>query len=272
MDPGKFKAVFIDIDGTLLRNDHTVGPATVVALQKVLQKGISVILVSARPLHGIISIASQIGVEGFPIASLNGACIAQRGQIIFESIIDLPTTIALCSALQPYKHTPIFYTDMQWYATVDNALSRKEQLITDVPLIIQPFEQTCLDWQRQKSGPNKILVIAEPDITRDIEDALKKQFGSDLNIYTSKPTYLEIMSSNASKLLAVKFLLQRMECSREEIITIGDNFNDMEMIAFAGLGVAMGNAPEEVKAVAAFVTSSNNEEGVAAALLRFLDI
>ena len=85
----------------------------------------------------------------------------------------------------------------------------------------------------------------------------------------SKSTYLEVMSLEASKTKAIQFLMDKYGIQQNEIIAIGDNFNDKEMIEFAGVGVAMGNAPDEIKAIADYVTDTNNEDGVAKALNHF---
>ncbi|MEO7120016.1 MAG: HAD hydrolase family protein, partial [Ginsengibacter sp.] len=83
---------------------------------------------------------------------------------------------------------------------------------------------------------------------------------------------LEIMNIDASKVNAVKFLTGRYNIKQEEIIAIGDNYNDKEMIEFAGMGIAMGNAPDPVKAAANYITKTNNEDGVSLALARFFSL
>ena len=91
-------------------------------------------------------------------------------------------------------------------------------------------------------------------------------------MYTSKPIYLEVMNLPASKTNAINFLMKAYGISREQTIAIGDNFNDKEMIEFAGMGIAMGNAPDEVKAAADFITDTNNNDGVRKALENFFQL
>lgn len=263
-----FKAVFIDIDGTLIKSDHSISKATISILQQLKEKNIIVILVSARPLHGILPIAQKVDLLDSPISSLNGSYIASNGTIIFESLIDVDTVARLHKALQLYNATIIYYEKMQWFAAIKNKHAIKEQKITEVPITIQPFETTLAHWKATKSGPNKILVIAEPNVVAKIQQDLKPDF--DLNMWTSKPVYLEMMNRNASKSKAIQFLMERYKLRQPEIIAIGDNFNDKEMIEYAGLGIAMGNAPDEVKAAANYVTDTNNNDGVAKALVKFV--
>lgn len=267
-----YKAVFIDIDGTLIKSDHSISKATFDAIQKLKEKNILVSLVSARPLHGMFQIADEIGLMDFPLASLNGACIAIDKKIAFESTIDAPIIARLHEQLQKYDTTAIYYQGMKWLAAMRNFYTDYEQKITAVPITIEPFADMLKYWQKEGTGPNKILAIADAAVTSEIQNDLKQQYIGQLNIYTSKPTYLEVMGIAASKLNAVKFLINHYHISPEEIIAIGDNFNDEEMIAFAGTGIAMGNAPDEVKAKADYVTDTNNDDGVANALNLFLNL
>jgi Cof subfamily protein (haloacid dehalogenase superfamily) len=267
-----FKAVFIDIDGTLLKSDHTISSATVSSISKLKEKNILVVLVSARPLHGMTAIAGEIGLQHFPLAGLNGACISLGKKIIFESIIDIPTVIELHEQLLQRIATPIFYQQMKWFAEIRNTYTDHEQMITKVPIIVQPFKETLLYWKEKNDGPGKILAIADARVTNELQYDLNIKFGDRLNIYTSKPTYLEVMNIAASKVNAVKFIIERYGIQPEEVIAIGDNFNDKDMIAFAGTGVAMGNAPDEVKKAADYVTDTNNNEGVSKAVSRFFDV
>jgi Cof subfamily protein (haloacid dehalogenase superfamily) len=91
-----------------------------------------------------------------------------------------------------------------------------------------------------------------------------------LNIYPSKPTYLEIMPKMASKTSAIQVLQDKFGVHQSEIIAMGDNYNDIDMLAYAGLGIAMGNAPDEVRKQAKEITLTNDEDGVAAALLKYV--
>lgn len=265
-----FKAVFIDIDGTLIKSDHSIGKANISTLQKLKEKNILVVLVSARPLHGILPIAKKVGLSDAPISSLNGSYIANNSTILFESLIDVNTVARLHEALQAYDATIIYYEKMQWFAEAKDEHTIKEQKITEVPVIVQPFATTLEHWTSINSGPNKILVIAEPEVVAKIQLDLQPLF--DLNMWTSKPIYLEMMNRNASKSKAIQFLMKRYNLEQPEIIAIGDNFNDKEMIEYAGLGIAMGNAPDEVKEAANYVTDTNNNDGVAKALVKFIGL
>ncbi len=261
-----YKIIFLDIDGTLIKSDHTISEATIDIIQKLKENKIRVVLVSARPIHGMIKIAEDTGLQGFPAVSLNGAFIFMNDKVVFESAIEIDIARHIYDYLKPYHATTIFYNQQVWFSEMPDHHTRYEQKITDIPITIEPFNNTIQYWQKQSSGPNKILVIGEELEIDEIKNNLTSQFNNRLNIHTSKPTYLEIMSREASKLSAVKYLLEQFKLKREEAIAIGDHFNDREMIVYAGMGVAMGNAPDEVKAAADYITDTNNQDGVAKAL------
>lgn len=264
-----YKAVFIDVDGTLIRSDHSLSVATTETIKKLQGKGVLVILVSARPLSGVRPIAEKLHLHGDPIASLNGAYIAMGEKIIFDAMISADITVCVHEILQKFNATVIYYQQDEWFSDTKTFYTDYEQRITEVPVNIEPFDVTANRWKKNNTGPNKILVIAAEKIISEIQCHLQEKFIAKLNVYTSKPTYLEIMNNDASKVNAVKFLTARYNIRQEEIIAIGDNYNDKEMIEFAGMGIAMGNAPDPVKAAANYITKTNNEDGVSLALSHF---
>jgi hypothetical protein len=138
-----------------------------------------------------------------------------------------------------------------------------------VPIQILPFDQIMSTWKNEKTGPNKILVAGDKELILEVEQILISQFQAKLNIFKSQPRYIELMHIQASKTSAIQFLMNQYGILQQEVIAIGDNYNDKEMIEFAGVGIAMGNAPEEIKRVADFVTDTNNEDGVAKALAHY---
>lgn len=261
-----YKAVFIDMDGTLLRKDHTVSDVNKKAIQQLLDRGVLVVPISARPLHGILPITNKVVPGSMPVVSLNGSYIYHNRDIVFQASIDLQDVVTIHRELQQYDVSAMYYSQLEWFTTMDSKLVRKEQKITEVNIVIQPFEQTLASWESRRSGPNKILIAGEPHLIIEIEKKFLELHGDKLNIYKSQPRYLELMSLQASKAKAIQFLINQYGILPEEIIAIGDNYNDQGMIEFAGVGVAMGNAPDAVKMAANYVTDTNNNDGVAKAL------
>ncbi|WP_133960359.1 HAD-IIB family hydrolase [Halanaerobium saccharolyticum] len=145
--------------------------------------------------------------------------------------------------------------------------AQKESNITKTKPNIVEFEDLISVW---KKGANKILCIGEAEEVSLLEQETKNCDLDNLTIYRSKPGYLEIIPQKASKRAAIKILQERFNINSSEIIAIGDNYNDIDMIKYVGLGVAMGNAPQKVKEIADQVTLSNDDEGVAKAIREYI--
>ncbi|HMH21670.1 MAG TPA: Cof-type HAD-IIB family hydrolase [Puia sp.] len=264
-----YKAAFLDMDGTLLRTDHSVSEPTKQTIRNLIARGIPVVLVSARPLDAMLPTAREIGLAEFPLVSLNGGYIVEQEQPIFQAMVGLDATASVTEETRPFGATIAYYLQREWFAETSNSWTQHEQKIMDVKVQILPFPEMARLWAAKKTGPNKMMLMNEPDAIAAAEAHLKSVFGDTLNIYTSKPTYLEVMDPRGSKSNAVSFLIKRMGLDKSEVVAMGDNYNDREMIRFAGMGVAMGNAPDEIKAAAAYTTDTNNNDGVRKALEKF---
>lgn len=261
-----YKAVFTDMDGTLLTEQHTVSHITHKKINELISKGILVIPISARPLHGMLHITENVFPLDIPVVSLNGSYIWHKGDIIYQVDVSLPEAEAVNNLAAKHPVSAMYYSQMQWYAIDNTDAVKKEQKITPVPVTVQPFDRTVHIWNENKTGPNKILIAGDPSLILQVEQELLQQFGNTLNIYKSQPKYVEVMNQAASKTSAMQFIMEMYGLKKEEVIAIGDNYNDKGMIEFAGLGIAMGNAPDEIKAVADMVTDTNRQDGVARAL------
>jgi Cof subfamily protein (haloacid dehalogenase superfamily) len=268
-----YKAVFLDMDGTLLRSDHSVSDATKQTIRTLTGKGIPVILVSARPLNAVLPTFHEIGIpDDYPIITLNGSYIVEKEQPIFQAMIALPTVIGVADQVRPFKATIAYYLQREWYSETNDAWTEHEQKIMDVRIKVGPLAELVKDWAARGIAPNKMMVMSEPPAIAEIQQHLRSIYNGQLNIYPSKPTYLEVMDKSGSKSNAVKFVSERLKLDPSEIIAMGDNYNDIEMIKFAGMGVAMGNAPDDIKAIADYVTDTNNDDGVRKALEKFFNL
>jgi Cof subfamily protein (haloacid dehalogenase superfamily) len=114
------------------------------------------------------------------------------------------------------------------------------------------------------------MLLGEPEVLARLEGVLVEALGDKLGIFRSEPFFLEIMPNQLNKAKSIDMLLNRLGISREELIACGDGFNDVHMVEYAGLGVAMDNACEPVKQVADFITKSNDEDGVAYVVEKFM--
>lgn len=260
--------MFSDIDGTLLTTKHTISPKTKQAILACKERKIPFILVSARMPDGIIPIQRALTIHD-PLVCYGGALIINEDDIrtpLLNISMDASLVTDLYTLIRKRFPDICFsaYSINTWLVVApENHWIRQEQEIAGTPA--HPFE-----FQTDQSLPpiNKILCMGEPDQITAFEKLLRER-KTDATFYQSKPTYLEITDKKASKAVALDFLIKRSGIRREETMAFGDNFNDIEMLRFAGKGLAMDNAPEGVKAVADGVTSSNNQDGIAAGLKKF---
>jgi len=257
------------MDGTLLTPGHTISPRTREVIELLLEEGVHIIPISARPLHGMLHITETLFPDDMPVVSLNGSYIWQGGKIVHQLDMPLEDVAAVEAIASAYPVSSMHYSRMDWFAGADTPAIRKEQKITPVPVTIQPFETTFQQWQQQQSSANKVLMAGDESVILQLEQQLLQQLGSRLNIYKSQPRYVEAMHPDASKTNAMQIIMDQYGWKPEEVIAIGDNYNDAGMIAFAGTGVVMGNAPDDIKELADYITATNHQDGVAEALEHF---
>ncbi|MEO6915763.1 MAG: Cof-type HAD-IIB family hydrolase [Chitinophagaceae bacterium] len=266
-----YKVVFIDLDGTLLKADHSVSEETRMVIQKLRDQGILIVLVSARPYHAIVSIHNWLGIDAFPIASLNGSYIRDTDKVLFSATIAADSVTGVQQIAGEFNATLLYYSGLRWFSETSNPYTAKEQLITSVQLETFAYPELTSMWSKDNLGINKIMGIGTEADIQGLQARIRAEFKG-INAYTSKPTYLEIMPEHASKASAVKHILELYNIPREQSIALGDNFNDKEMLIYAGLGIAMGNAPDEIKGVADEVTDTNQNDGVRKALERLFKL
>ncbi|MDO4431425.1 MAG: Cof-type HAD-IIB family hydrolase [Lonepinella koalarum] len=256
----KYKAVFSDIDGTLLNNQHQITPKTEQAIKSIAQQGIPFIPVSARPPKAITPYAEQLQINQ-PIVCYSGALILDKDFNELRSVLIEEQDLAqLKTFLADYQHLCInYYVGFNWFVNDEhNFWAKRERDITGVNY--QPCPQNLTE-------AHKVLIMGEPTEIQTLERKLKEKLPH-LSIHRSLNEYLEIMNNTATKANAIRFMESILNVKTEEVIAFGDNFNDLDMLQYAGLGIAMGNAPVEIKSIADEVTADNNNDGIALVLNR----
>lgn len=266
----KYKMICLDIDGTLLNSKNEITENTKIVIQTVSnKKHIPVILVSARMPKGMLYLQEELDIIQ-PIICYSGALIWNNSSIITSHTIPVSDARQIYNIVQNTGLHISFYKEDGWYVEYMDKWAEQESEITNITPKVTDFNELLNTWNIENSGPNKILCMAEPDEIKFLNTKIKDYKFNNLNMYLSKPTYLEIMPSNATKTSAIKFLSRYFHVQQSQIIAVGDNFNDVNMIEFAGLGIAMGNAPDKVKQCADYITLSNDEDGAADAIKKFI--
>ncbi len=267
----KIKMICLDIDGTLLNSEHKISRRTKEIIEIVAnEKQIPVILVSARMPKGILFLQKELNINE-PIICYSGALVMDEKANILSncgiSVLDVRQVYNFAHEIGVHMS---LYKDDEWYIEEIDEWAKQESEITNIKPNIICFTDLFNLWDQEKLGPNKILCMAKPNKIKALDVLIKGYNSNNLNIYPSKPTYLEIMPNNVSKTSAIEILMSKFNIQRSEIIAIGDNYNDIDMIQFAGIGIAMGNAPDGVKQYADNITFSNDEDGVAEAIKKYI--
>ncbi|WP_339324369.1 Cof-type HAD-IIB family hydrolase [Paenibacillus sp. FSL W8-0194] len=265
----------LDIDGTLLNSTHEISSGTKRAI-RALSGDVRVVLVSARMPKGIAFIHRELGLDT-PIICYSGALVVETEEEgSYRALWNKTMTMAQIENI--YRQAKLgrihsgFYKDDDWYVDSLDEWALQERDIAKTDPAVIDFEAMFRLPASSLHGAHKALCMGGADEIGALENSLKKQFAEELAIYRSKPTYLEIMDRTVSKTLAIRFLQERWNVAREQVIAVGDNFNDMDMLEYAGLGVAMGNAPESVKNAADEVTLSNDDDGVAKVIEKYFHV
>ena len=147
--------------------------------------------------------------------------------------------------------------------------ANREVISTKVIPSVSQHEVVLRNWENKKAGAHKVMCMGNATEIDKLLGLLTAAFPENLNLYRSKPTFMEITPRAVSKSTAFKYLLNFLLIDPSEAVAVGDNYNDLEMLKDAGLGIAMGNSPDSVKQAADYVTLSNNDNGLAAAVRKF---
>ena len=259
------RLIAIDLDDTLLDNRQQVSPRTRTTLQQAMRKGVAVTIATGRMFQSALPFAAEIGIE-LPLITYNGALIRQRltGETIFHRPIDTGLAQELADLFRQHNWYLQKYVDDQLYVTDLDENARFYADYAKVEAI--PLGN---DFYRMAEAPTKMLSMGEPEELAAISAELTARYGGRLYLASSKKRYLEMVDARVNKGQALDFLAGRLGILQSEVMAIGDSMNDLDMIEYAGVGVAMGNANPTVRAAADFVTLGNAEDGVAVAVEKF---
>lgn len=264
------KLICLDIDGTLLNSEHRITERTKNTISIVSkEKGIPVVLISARPPMAMTFIRDELGIQD-PIACFGGAVVIEKDKYITNKVIEADTALKLYKFAQSAGVHMSLYKEDNWHVEDLDYWAKQEADITGLQPHITAFKELLMVWRENNTGPNKILFMSSPEKIIELKKMLEGSEESLINMYLSKATYLEVMPSKVGKKETVELICKRHNISKDNVLAVGDNDNDIGMIAYAGIGVAMGNALERVKQCADYVAKSNDEDGVAEAIEKFV--
>ncbi|WAA12722.1 sugar-phosphatase [Fervidibacillus halotolerans] len=266
-----YKLIAIDIDGTLINDEHEVTEEVYTAIQLARAQGVKVVLCTGRPIGGVEPYIErlQLNEKDDFVITYNGALIQNTNtkEVVSQQSLnydDLKRIYELSIEL----NSPMHFFDTERMYTPNKDISKYtiyETSITKVPLHYRTISEIPKDIVIPK-----IMLIDEPEKLKKTIAAIPDSIRENYALVQSMPFFYEILHKNVSKGNAVKQLAELLNIRREEVMAIGDNGNDFSMIEYAGCGVAMENAIPELKQIADYITLSNNEHGVARAIEKFV--
>lgn len=264
-----FRAIALDLDGTLTNHDKVVTPRTRQALLKAQEQGAIIILASGRPTYGIVPVAECLELEkreGY-ILSYNGGNIvnAKTGEKLFSQFLPDAVIPILYKYAKEKSHALLGYAGNEIITEMpDDPYVKEESRINKMNI---RKVDNLLD--ALEPHPTKLLMTGDPTDMLKAEEELVEILGEKMDIFRSAPFFLELVPKGIDKAQSLLRLLAKINLTPADLMAFGDGYNDLSMLKLAGVGVAMANAAPEVRADADYVTLSNEEDGVAEALLHF---
>ncbi|MDF9830745.1 Cof-type HAD-IIB family hydrolase [Parabacteroides sp. PF5-6] len=267
----KYKLLVLDVDGTLLNENKELTPGTTAALMKVQQMGMHLVLASGRPTHGLLPIAKALELDTYSgyIMSYNGGEILnmQSGEVFYEKKIN-QELIPYLNKKAKKNQFPLFTYKQDKIITdsPDNIHIQEEARINHLEIVgVNDFPQ-AIDFDPHEC----ILVSDDQAALTDLENHWKRRLNGVLDVFPSESYFLEVVPPGINKGNTLAFLMDKLKVDKEEVIAIGEGICDIPMLQLAGMGIAMGNAQDSVKSCADYITLSNEEDGVAAALEKWV--
>ena len=264
------KVLVLDIDGTLTNSKKEITTETKEAIWGAIDRGHKVMLASGRPTPGMRRYEEELRLSeyGGYLLSFNGARIVdcETGDVIYQRTFPASTVPKLYYYAKEHGCGIITYLgDTVLSAFEPDEYIELEARINGLPIQVVEDFPYFVDFE-----VNKCLMTAPPEKAAVIEKDLQEKFGDRLSIYRSEPFFIEIMPQNVNKATSLSRVLPVVGASKEDAICCGDGYNDIAMIEYAGLGVAMGNAQEAVKLAADYITGTNDDNGLVQVINEFM--
>ena len=262
------KMLVLDIDGTIYRKDYTASEAVKTTLKNLVERGIKVVLATGRMYAATVHVAKELGLNT-PIISYQGGLIKEfyhSNDTLFQCTLSADHARKAINILKEKKIHFNLYMDDILIVETDSETIRKYTDERKIQYrIIASFDGIEL------KNINKILAIdTNAEKIEKLTEELNETFNGELYIVRSTPNFCEIANKEATKGNAIRYLAKKWGIRKEEIMACGDQDNDIEMLLSAGTKVAMGNATENLKKIADFVTDTVDNDGVCLAVKKFI--
>lgn len=267
----QYKLLVLDVDGTLVNSRNELSIQTLNSILKIEHTGVRVVLASGRPLYGLRGLVDKLEMKkwGGYILPYNGGQIidARSNEVLFEKRIDREHLPYLEKKAQKNGFGFFTYRDNQLITTQpENNHIREEAELNGLEIVAVDNLSTAVDF-----FPHKCVLVSDDETALvGLKDYWRKRLAGSLDVYRSESFFLEIVPVYIDKGNTLGVLIEMLGIKAEDILAIGDGRRDFSMLQLAGFGVAMGNAQDSIKACADYITESNDNDGVAAAIQKFI--
>lgn len=266
MTTSSIRLLLADVDGTLVNQDKVLTDRAVAAVQKLKEVGILFAVTSGRPPRGMSMLVGPLDLET-PIAAFNGGLVVDRDlQVLEQKVVAADLVAPIISLFRSSSLDVWLYRGSEWYVEDPRAphVDREAWTVKFEPTVVDDYDSLTDDVA-------KIVGVSDDrDAVAAAAAAAHDQFGEHVSAARSQPYYVDVTHPDANKGSVARYLSDRYEIPAGQIATIGDMPNDVLMFAHSGLSIAMGNATADVQRAARRVTTSNEDEGFANAVERFL--
>jgi Cof subfamily protein (haloacid dehalogenase superfamily) len=260
------RLVIADVDGTLVTPDKVLTPRASAAVRSTLEAGIAFTITSGRPPRGMKMLIDALALQ-HPIAAFNGGVLVNPDLSLLRQYF-IPPDVAerVLQTIAQHGLDVWLYTDKDWYVHTRHGphVDREEWTVKFSPVVVPSYEALLGRVAKIVGISNDYASVA------NCETAVQHEYGQHVSAARSQPYYLDVTHPSANKGTVVHMLSEIVGVPEEQIATLGDMPNDILMFERSGVSIAMGQASDEVKHAARFVTSSNQEEGFALAIEKFV--
>jgi len=260
-----YKLLALDLDGTLIGRDLTISPRTKSAIGQLIARGIIVTIATGRMFQSALPFAKELNISA-PLICYQGAMVGDpiTKEILWHLPVPLPLAKQAIEAVREEGLHVNAYLDDELYVDHVNEEAELYSIISKVEARPVGNLLTFLD-----RDPTKLVIIGKPSEIDEITGKLSDKFGSLLYVAKSYDRFCEVAHPDCGKGKALAQIAAKFGIAQSEVITIGDNPNDVDMLEWAGMGIAMANGTNEAKQAANWITGSIKEDGVAQAIEKF---
>lgn len=261
-----YKLIAVDMDDTLLDSSLNISERVMEAVRKVREKGIHITLATGRMFRSAKPYAEKLGIN-VPLITYQGALVknALSEEVLMHRPVPLDLARQVVAVIKEYGYHINLYVNDNLYV---EKMTPEAELYQKISRIKAHPVGDLLEFIQEP--PTKVLAVADEQKIDVLLREVKPLFGSQLHITKSKPQFLEFSHPRATKGDALAMLAEQIGAGQHEVMAIGDGYNDVEMLKYAGLGVVVANARDEIKELADYVAPSNDEDGVAYVLEKFV--